>query len=58
MNVCSVQEGILGEINEKQKKALDGATRSLDYLTATVKKFLNLGKIEKGELEVKKTTVE
>lgn len=57
MNVCSVQESILGPINEKQKRALDGATRSLDYLTATVKKFLNLGKIEKGELEVKKTSV-
>jgi two-component system NtrC family sensor kinase len=56
MNVCSVQESILGPINEKQKRALDGATRSLDYLTATVKKFLNLGKIEKGELEVKKAT--
>jgi two-component system NtrC family sensor kinase len=56
MNVCSVQENILGPINEKQKRALDGAARSLDYLTATVKKFLNLGKIEKGELEVKKTT--
>ncbi len=57
MNVCSVQENILGPINEKQKRALDGAARSLDYLTSTVKKFLNLGKIEKGELEVKKTTV-
>jgi two-component system, NtrC family, sensor kinase len=56
MNVCSVQEGILGQINEKQKRAMDGAARSLDYLTSTVKKFLNLGKIEKGELEVKKTT--
>jgi two-component system, NtrC family, sensor kinase len=56
MNVCSVQENILGPINEKQKRALDGAARSLDYLTSTVKKFLNLGKIEKGELEVKKTT--
>jgi two-component system, NtrC family, sensor kinase len=57
MNVCSVQENILGPINEKQKRALDGAARSLDYLTSTVKKFLNLGKIEKGELEVKKATV-
>lgn len=57
MNVCSVQDGLLGEINQRQKRALDGATRSLDYLTAAVKKFLSLGKIEKGELDVKKTTV-
>jgi two-component system NtrC family sensor kinase len=58
MNVCSVQQGLLGAINEKQKKALDGATRNLDYLTVTVKRFLSLGKIEKGELDVKKSTVE
>jgi len=58
MNVCSVRDGILGEINERHKKALDGAVRSLDYLTATVKKFLNLGRIEKGELETKKVRVE
>src|SRR4030042_1844810 len=58
MNVCSVKDNLFGEINEKQKKALDGAARSLDSLTATVKKFLNLGKIEKGELEVKETVVE
>src|SRR3989339_863505 len=57
MNVCSVCDGFLGQINEKQKKALDGAIRSLDYLTATVKKFLSLGKIEKGELAAKKTIV-
>ncbi len=57
MNVCSVRDRILGEINERQKKALDGATRSLDYLTATVKKFLNLGRIEKGELETRYTKV-
>ncbi len=58
MNVCSLRDRLLGEINPRQQKALEGTIRSLDYLTATVKKFLNLGKIEKGELETKKTTVE
>jgi two-component system, NtrC family, sensor kinase len=58
MNVYSVRDNILGAINEKQKKALDGAGRALDYLTATIKKILSLGQIEKGELEAKKTTVE
>ncbi|MDD5134463.1 MAG: cache domain-containing protein [Phycisphaerae bacterium] len=57
MNVYSVRDNILGQINEKQKKSLDGAARNLDYLTATVKKFLNLGKIEKGELEAKKAII-
>src|SRR3989339_1717755 len=57
MNVCSVCDGFLGAVNEKQKKALDGAIRNLDYLAATVKKFLSLGKIEKGELTARKTMV-
>jgi len=58
MNVCSVRDKLLGQINDKQEKALEATIRSLDYLTATVKKFLNLGKIEKAELEIEKTTVE
>ena len=58
MNVYSVRDNILGAVNEKQKKALDGAGRSLDYLTATINKILSLGKIEKGELEARKTVVE
>ena len=51
MSVCSVRDGYFGPLNEKQLKALDGAARSLEYLTMTVKKFLNLAKIEKGELK-------
>ena len=38
-------------INFKQKKAVDSICRNLDYLDATVKKFLNLGRIERGELD-------
>ena len=51
MNVCSVNDEYLGALNDKQKRALDGAARNLDYLTLTIQKFLNLGKIEKGELK-------
>ncbi|MBN1975730.1 MAG: cache domain-containing protein [Sedimentisphaerales bacterium] len=58
MNVCSVRDEVFGQINEQQRKALDGGIRSLDYLTATVKKFLSLGRIEKGELTAKKTSIE
>lgn len=57
MNVCSVNDEYLGVLNEKQKRALDGASRNLDYLALTVKKFLNLGKIEKGELKANRTEV-
>ena len=51
MNVCSVNDEYLGALNDKQKRALDGAARNLDYLALTIQKFLNLGKIEKGELK-------
>jgi two-component system NtrC family sensor kinase len=57
MNIHSMRDQFLGPINEKQKRALDGAARSLDYLTDTVKKFLNLGRIEKGELKAGKADV-
>jgi two-component system NtrC family sensor kinase len=54
MNAYAVRDGYLGMINFKQRKALDSVTRNLDYLDATVKKFLNLGRIERGELAVNK----
>ena len=41
-------------VNFKQRKALDSITRNLDYLESTVHKFLNLGRIEKGDLVVNK----
>lgn len=55
MNAYAVRDGYLGLVNFKQRKALDSVTRNLDYLDATVKKFLNLGRVERGELEVRKT---
>jgi two-component system, NtrC family, sensor kinase len=58
MNVHSMRDQFLGPTNEKQKRALDSSARSLDYLTATVKKFLNLGQIEKGELKAGKADVQ
>jgi len=57
MNAYAVRDGLLGMVNFKQTKALDSITRNLDYLEATVRKFLNLGRIEKGELSVNKTQV-
>lgn len=55
MNAYAVRDGLLGMVNFKQRKALDSITRNLDYLEATVHKFLNLGRIEKGDLPVNKT---
>lgn len=55
MNAYTVRDGFLGMVNFKQRKALDSVTRNLDYLDAMVKKFLNLGRVERGELDVHKT---
>jgi signal transduction histidine kinase len=52
LNAYTVRDGFLGLINFKQRKALDSITRNLDYLEATVKNFLNLSRIEKGEIKV------
>ena len=55
MNVAAVRDELFGRINAKQKKSLVSATKNLDYLRETVRKFLDLSRIEKGELEVNRT---
>ncbi len=57
MNAYTVRDGFLGMVNFKQRKALDSIARNLDYLEATVKNFLNLSRLEKGELTVSKSEV-
>ncbi|MBN1816101.1 MAG: cache domain-containing protein [Sedimentisphaerales bacterium] len=57
MNAYSIRDGFLGMINFKQKRAIDSICRNLDYLGATVKKFLNLSRIERGNLELNRTMV-
>jgi len=57
INAYAVRDGYLGLVNFKQRKAMDSVTRNLDYLDATVKKFLSLGRVERGELAVNKTTL-
>ena len=52
MNAAAVHDELFGRINPKQKKSLESVTRNLEYLRETVKKFLDLSRIEKGELEV------
>jgi len=54
LNAYTVRDGFLGLINFKQRKALDSITRNLDYLESTVKNFLNLSRIEKGEIKISK----
>ncbi len=55
INAYSIRDGYLGLINFKQKKAVDSICRNLDFLDATVKKFLNLSRIERGKLDINRT---
>ncbi|MHC4963156.1 MAG: cache domain-containing protein, partial [Planctomycetota bacterium] len=55
INAYSLRDGYLGMIDFKQKKAVDSICRNLDYLDATVRKFLNLSRIERGNLDINKT---
>jgi len=53
MNAYMVRDGFLGMINFKQRKVLDAVARNLDYFDSTVKNFLDLSRIEKGEMVVR-----
>jgi len=57
MNSYALRDGYLGMINFKQQRAIDSITRNQDYLAATVKKFLNLSRIERGEMELNKSEI-
>jgi len=56
-NTYSVMDGLYGVINSKQKAALCSVAKNLDYLAATLSKFINLSRIEKGEFELNPTEV-
>jgi len=57
MNAAAVRDGLFGQVNEQQKQSLGSVTKNLHYLKGTVRKFLNLSRIEKGKLEVHKKQV-
>jgi two-component system, NtrC family, sensor kinase len=57
LNAYSLKNKLLGPINDAQEKALSSVTRNLDYLSQTVKNFLNLSRIEKQEMVLNKTEV-
>ncbi len=57
LNAYSVRDGYLGMVNFKQQKALNSITRNLDHLESTVKNFLSLSRIEKGEMTINKQKV-
>jgi two-component system, NtrC family, sensor kinase len=55
LNTYLIKKGILGTVSDKQAKTLNSIARNLDYLSVTVKNFLNLSRIEKNEIEINKS---
>jgi two-component system NtrC family sensor kinase len=55
MSLFTVKDGFLGEINPAQRKSLESVAVSLDYFQDMIKNYLDLSRLEKGELEVAKT---
>ncbi|MFH0917815.1 MAG: cache domain-containing protein [Candidatus Omnitrophota bacterium] len=57
INIYSLKDGYLGALGPAQKKAVDSTARSLEHFENMVKNYLDLSRIEKNELELKKTMV-
>ena len=57
MSLHTVKDGYLGAISAAQKKSLESVARSLDYFHDMIKNYLDLSRLEKGELEVNKGQV-
>jgi two-component system NtrC family sensor kinase len=57
MSLHTVMDGYLGEITTVQRKSLESVAKSLDYFHDMIKNYLDLSRLEKGELQVNKHCV-
>ncbi len=51
--IGSLRDHLLGPLNESQEAVLKSSAKSADYLNSTIMNFLNLSRIEEGELRLK-----
>jgi two-component system NtrC family sensor kinase len=57
LSLHTVKDGYLGELNTAQKRSLESVASSLDYFYDMIKNYLDLSRLEKGELKVHKTSI-
>jgi signal transduction histidine kinase len=57
-SVSQIAEGLLGEINERQKKFLHIALRNIDRMIRLINDLLDMSKIEAGKMEFIKEPVD
>jgi len=58
MTIYALKDGLLGELNAKQKSAVDASARNLGHFENMVRNYLDLSRIEKGELTVHKANLD
>lgn len=51
--IGSLRDKLLGPLTDNQENVLKSSSRSADYLQSTISNFLNLSRIEEGELTLK-----
>jgi two-component system NtrC family sensor kinase len=51
--IGSLRDRLLGPLNDAQENVLKSSARSADYLNSTIANYLNLSRIEEGELKLK-----
>jgi two-component system NtrC family sensor kinase len=57
MSLHTVKDGYLGEVTPAQRKSLESAACSLDYFQDMIRNYLDLSRLETGEVEVRKAPV-
>jgi len=55
MGLFTVKDGYIGDLNSAQKKCLDSVAKSLNYFKDMIGNYLDLSRLEKGEMHVNKT---
>lgn len=58
MGLYTVKDGYLGELNPAQKRSLETVAKSLDYFQDMVRNYLDLSRLEQGELNPVKLPLE
>lgn len=58
MGLYTVKDGYLGELNPAQKRSLETVAKSLDYFQDMVRNYLDLSRLEQGELNPAKRRLE
>jgi signal transduction histidine kinase len=54
LGLYSVRDGFLGQLAEAQTKVLTSVGQNLDFLNEMIRRYLDLSRLEKGEVNVRK----